>query len=217
MNIDLNHVSTGRSILTRQSIWLKAAPSKEKLKGKELSTRRGLLFTICALCIIVERLEFWTINCTLLASKLTSGRKRGKRKGRRKLRKCRKINNCKFIFLLFLILSKRFLCNGDTVIRGWTLRRILCGILSFRKVIMAEEKEREVKNAAKDLVKTQRRAARWEFDSLSILCIICWVGRLTKAVLSTALALWLFGKKMLTRRATIVSAAQLHPSAMPIN
>jgi arginine/serine-rich splicing factor 17 len=28
------------------------------------------------------------------------------------------------------------------------------------KVIMAEEKEREVKNAAKDLVKTQRRAAR---------------------------------------------------------
>ena len=58
MNIDLNHVSTGRSILTRQSIWLKAAPSKEKLKGKELSTRRGLLFTISALCIIVERLEF---------------------------------------------------------------------------------------------------------------------------------------------------------------
>ena len=38
--------------------------------------------------------------------------------------------------------------------------RILCGIKSFRKVIMAEEKEREVKNAAKDLVKTQRRAAR---------------------------------------------------------
>ena len=30
-----------------------------------------------------------------------------------------------------------------------------------RKVIMAEEREREVKNAAKDLVKTQRRAARW--------------------------------------------------------
>ena len=26
---------------------------------------------------------------------------------------------------------------------------------------MAEEKEREVKNAAKDLVKSQRRAARW--------------------------------------------------------
>ena len=26
---------------------------------------------------------------------------------------------------------------------------------------MAEEREREVKNAAKDLVKTQRRAARW--------------------------------------------------------
>ena len=31
---------------------------------------------------------------------------------------------------------------------------------SFRKVMMAEEKEREVKNAAKDLVKSQRRAAR---------------------------------------------------------
>ena len=57
-------------------------------------------------------------------------------------------------------MSKQFLCNGDTVIRGWTIIRILCGILSFRKVIMAEEKEREVKNAAKDLVKTQRRAAR---------------------------------------------------------
>ena len=33
-----------------------------------------------------------------------------------------------------------------------------------RKVIMAEEKEREVKNAAKDLVKTQRRAARFNFN-----------------------------------------------------
>ena len=29
---------------------------------------------------------------------------------------------------------------------------------------MAEEKEREVKNAAKDLVKSQRRAARWNDD-----------------------------------------------------
>ena len=41
-----------------------------------------------------------------------------------------------------------------------------------RKVIMAEEKEREVKNAAKDLVKTQRRAARWNFD------LFCWPSAL---------------------------------------
>ena len=36
-----------------------------------------------------------------------------------------------------------------------------CTYQFSRKVIMAEEKEREVKNAAKDLVKSQRRAARW--------------------------------------------------------
>ena len=33
---------------------------------------------------------------------------------------------------------------------------------------MAEEKEREVKNAAKDLVKSQRRAARLKNKSMNI-------------------------------------------------
>ena len=72
---------------------------------------------------------------------------------------CRKISKCEFANKPFHNKKGPIIMVKKQVFLLISFQ--LCDNHCARKVIMAEEREREVKNAAKDLVKSQRRAARW--------------------------------------------------------